>query len=408
MNDIVFSRKQIAIAILIGLLALIARGIFFLMYSSHPIAGGDPTAFWSYAQAIASGQGFRSTFEPWLADRPPLYSYFLAGIFLLFGESKTAVFAVQAVLGALAASLFYLCASRLLDDLSSVVAGLLFAILPHFLLFTQQILTEAIYIPLWVFLLASLLFPNKNGVSFKPLLVTGILLGLLALVRREAVLPGSLIAVLLIWLRTRPDVKAVVVRSTFVFTIAGLVLLPWLARNYRLLGRPVLSSSAGVNFMVGNNPLGNGAYTPPPPDWQAQFQGLGELERDQKAWDLSVQWIKGNLFDFLHLLPKKFAVLWGPAHNLFLDGTDLLLIPLYILGLFRLTLRKQDWESVTVISLLPALTITMIGLIFVGGWRYRLMVYPGLLLLAGYGAMRFSPWVSSMMRGIQKNLNAHT
>jgi 4-amino-4-deoxy-L-arabinose transferase-like glycosyltransferase len=189
----IFSRKQIRIAALIGLLAFLIRVAFLIFYTSQPVAGGDPTAFWSYAQGIANGQGFSSTFEPWLADRPPLYSYVLAGIFMLFGESKTAVFVVQALLGSLSASLFYLCASRLMDDLGSVAAGVLFACLPHFLLFTQQILTEAIYIPLWVFLLASLLFSNRDNVSFKPILVTGVLLGLIALVRREAVLPGGLI-----------------------------------------------------------------------------------------------------------------------------------------------------------------------------------------------------------------------
>jgi hypothetical protein len=152
--------------------------------------------------------------------------------------------------------------------------------------------------------------------------------------------------------------------------------------------------------------LGNGAYTPPPSDWQAQFQGLTELERDQMAWGLSLQWIKKNPTDFLRLLPKKFAVLWGPAHNLILDGMDLLLIPLYVLGLLRLILRKLEWKSVTVLSLLPVLTITLIALVFVGGWRYRLMVYPGLLLLAGYGAMQFSPMFFSLTTRIWGKRNA--
>jgi len=387
-----FSQKQMKIATLIGLVALLIRVSFIFFYSTHPLAGGDPTAFWSYAQGIASGYGFRSTFEPWLADRPPLYSYFLAGIFWLFGESKTTVFLVQALLGALSASLFYLCASRLLDNIGSAIAGLLFAFFPHFLLFTQQILTEALYIPLWVFLMASLLLPRNVGVSFKPLFITGILLGLLALVRREAILPATLITVLLIRLRLISNWKTNFVHLGFVFSVAGLLLMPWLVRNYRLLGKPVLSSSAGINFMVGNNPLANGGYTPPPADWQVQFADLGELERDQKAWELSLQWIRENPSDWLRLLPKKLMVLWGPAHNLILDGMDLLLIPFYLLGLFRLILRKPEWKSVAVLSLLPVLTIALICLVFVGGWRYRLVVYPGLLLLAGYGAKQFSPY----------------
>lgn len=403
-----FSRKQILVAVIIGMLAILLRLALLRFYTPDPMAGGDPMAFWTFAQGIVRGDGFRSTFEPWLADRPPLYSYFLAGIFLLFDESKSAVFLIQALLGAVSASLFYLCTSRLLDDWGSLVAGVLFAFWPHFLLFAEQILTEAIYIPIWIFLLASLLFLRPGQITTRNLILPGLLLGLLALVRREAVLPGSMIAILTLAITAKKDWKALAFRSVTVLVVAGLVLLPWLARNACLLGRPVLSSSGGVNFMVGNNPLSKGGYTPPPAEWQSQFQGLGELARDQKAWELSLKWIQENPAAFLRLLPRKIAVLWGPAHNWVLDGADVILVPFYLVGLGRLFKRRNAWDSVAIISLVPVFTITLIALVFVGGWRYRLLVYPGLLLLAAYGAMTFSPLARSVWQWLAVKEHAQT
>jgi 4-amino-4-deoxy-L-arabinose transferase-like glycosyltransferase len=404
MNGIPFSRRQVFIAILFGLFAFIIRLLFILFYSNNPLAGGDSVAFWSYADSISKGHGFRSALEPWLADRPPLYSYFLAVIFILGGKYQYTVFLVQAVLWSYTTFIFYLSMTKIMDGIGSLFAGLLFAIFPHFLLFTKEILTEAIYIPIWVFLLTCLLF-IKIKVEAKYLFGTGIFLGLLALVRREAILPGGIMVIVLLGIYYGANWRKIILILSIIFSVAGLVILPWLIRNYFALGKPVLSSSAGVNFMVGNNPLGNGAYTPPPPDWQVQFKGLSELERNQRAWDLSFQWIRRNPMDFLNLLPKKLLVLWGPAYNLILDSVDFFLFLCCLPGLIRVVQRKDSWNVIGVISLLPVLTTTLIGLVFVGAWRYRLIVYPGLIVLAGYGSMQFVSLFSCLVTHIRQRRN---
>ena len=84
-------KKQIIHCLLIILAAMILRILFVEFYPASPLAGADQKAFWSFGMGISSGDGFRSDFEPWLADRPPLYSYMLAGIFQLLGESQRAV-----------------------------------------------------------------------------------------------------------------------------------------------------------------------------------------------------------------------------------------------------------------------------------------------------------------------------
>lgn len=378
-------RIWFASILIIILFAFLIRVIFSLIYPTSPLAGGDQTAFWSYAEGIASGNGFRSTFEPWLADRPPLYSYFLAGVFKLAGSDRTIVFIAQAFLGSIAAGLFYVIAVRLLGARRGLVAGLIFCLFPHFLLFTQQILTEALYIPLYVCLLSVLLM--GRSLSNLPLrwCAIGLLLGLIALVRREAVLPAFVVVLWAGWLRMDRDWRRFLVMIASISLVAVLTLVPWLQKNARLLGRPVLSSSVGVNFMVGNNPLADGAYSPPPAGWQAQLAGKSELERDRISWQLSMDWIQANPGEWVRLIPLKLSVFWGPAYNWVLDGADILLLVLSIIALFRFRWHASHYLMVISIALPPVVLLSIVTMIFVGGWRYRLVVYPGLLLWAAFG-----------------------
>jgi hypothetical protein len=163
------------------------------------------------------------------------------------------------------------------------------------------------------------------------------------------------------------------------------VLAPWLLRNWIELGRPVLSSSAGWNFMVGNNPAAQGGYSPLPAEWQAEFQGLTELERDDRAWELALGWVRAEPADFAVLLGRKMAHLLEPAHNLVLDAADLLLLPLYLAGVLRLARGQPNGRIVAVVAGGSLAAVSCVALVFVGGWRYRAGAYPGLLLLAAYG-----------------------
>lgn len=393
MNLYLLQRKHISLAAALFFVAVIVRMAFTTFYPVSPMAGGDPKAYWSFAQGIFNGEGFRSTVEPWLADRPPLYPYFLATIFLLFGENQVTVFTAQSMIGALASMLFYLCGVRLLGEQRGLIAGLLFVFTPQLLLFSKHILTEALYLALLVALLAILVLPAK--LRSRHWALAGISLGMISLCRREALLPAGLIALLYLYQRTSPDKKAFARGTAALIVIAGLTLAPWLVRNWRIFGAPLLSSSGGWNFLVGNNPAARGGYTAPPAEWAAQFTGLDELGRDQKAWELTLGWIREDPFHFIRLLPHKLIRLWGPANNLILDSLDLVFIPFYLLGLARSMRREPGWAAVASIAFPLVGSVTLLGLVFVGEWRYRIAAYPGLLMLAAYGIP--SAWLSGTL-----------
>ncbi len=65
-------------------------------------------------------------------------------------------------------------------------------------------------------------------------------------------------------------------------------------------------------------------------------------------------------------------------------------------GLICLVQRKENWELSAVICRVPIFTMTLIALVIVGAWRYRLIVFPGIFLLAGYGIIQMMSWYSSL------------
>lgn len=381
------NRYKVSILFLVILLfSLTVRILFIAFYSPHPLAGGDGPAFLDFARHIAAGQGFRSDLEPWLADRPPLYSYFVAFVIMVFGQNLTAIFVAQAVLFSVSAGIFYYLAKEILGDGRGLIAALLYSALPNFLLFTKQTLTESIYIPLVIFFLASLiLFKKRTILSF---LFSGILLGMIGLVRREALLPSAGVILLFFFYVWKMPVKTVILPILAISLGCICVLIPWMLRNQSVLGQPVFSTSAGVNFLVGNNPESTGGYALPI-DWGNQINSLTELARDQKAWELSLNWLKEDPMRFVRLIPLKIASLWGGSGNVLIDLVDIGLLPFYFLGIYRIIKKTWGYHEVLIIAASYSLIITLVAIVFTGMWRYRLVVYPGLIMLASLGMPEF-------------------
>lgn len=377
---------------LIGVTSLLVRLAFVKWYPVTSLAGGDPRAYWGFALSLSQGKGYVPGVPgglPWLADRPPFYPFFLSWVIRIFGTSHTAAYVVQAFLGALAAVGFFAVAMRLLGVARGYLAGFLFALWPHFLLFTKQILTEALYTPLIVSLISLLVLPSQ--LRRKHWLLSGLLIGILGLTRREAMLPAGLITLAFVWLRGSHCFRGKIKNVLLMGCGVAIVLLPWVARNYQVLGKPVLYSTTGINFLVGNNPNATGAYTELPTDYKAQLSGLSELEYNRKAWALAWDWIRSNPTAALALISRKFLALTSPFHNVVLDLADLVALVLVFLAWVKLIRHTRagslnNTEKWLLASFLPlVISILMVGIAFVGGPRYRFGIYPAWLLLAVYG-----------------------
>jgi len=388
-------KKRIITALCIGSIALLIRIIIIQYYPVEALAGGDGAAFWSFAEGIINGKGFTSTIEPWLADRPPFYPYFLSFIFLVSRKSYADVYYAQSLITAISCASFFLAANKLFGYIRGIFAGIICAVLPFFLIFTKQILTEAIYPALLIFLICILILYEKNTIC--KFILIGLMLGVITLTRREAVLPAALIISGFMFILGKISFRQKAINFGIAIAIAGITVSPWIIRNWVVFGKPLMSSSAGVNFMVGNNPASDGSYAQPPAEWGRQLIGLGELERDKVAWNLSSSWIKENPARFFSRIPQKLKYLWGPTNSLFLDAFDLLLIPFYFFGFFYLFKKHRSWKELLIIFVPLAVCVTLIGMVYVGWWRYRESAYVGLILLATFGLPDFLVrWVEKL------------
>jgi uncharacterized membrane protein YesL len=128
-----------------------------------------------------------------------------------------------------------------------------------------------------------------------------------------------------------------------------------------------------------------------------------ELSYNEKMKDTVLDWVLTNPDQILPLLGRKMLAFFGPAGNLFLDIVDLLLIPFYISGLVRIILQRDNWRKIAFITGSVLLTQIFISLVFCGGYRYRIIIYPGLLLLAVHGLPdEWVAWLSQIkfLRGL--------
>ncbi|MBW2453087.1 MAG: glycosyltransferase family 39 protein [Deltaproteobacteria bacterium] len=244
-------------------LAFIPRLILLLQLEDgaptfHDPEGGDSRFY----DAIAAGE----TAPPRAYFHSPLYRWFLAGLYDLFGRDLFAVRVVQLLLGVVAAWLAYQLALRLFRRVSiAATAGLAAGLLGPAAFYEGQLLVDGL-IALLALVVLHLVLDASRRPSLRAYLLVGLTLGVAALAR----------AVFLIWLplliwfvaTSSGDRRE---RLRFLAALVGGVALsiaPVTVRNYLVEGDFVLiTANAGLNLYVGNNPRANGGYQLPEGLW---------------------------------------------------------------------------------------------------------------------------------------------
>jgi tetratricopeptide (TPR) repeat protein len=373
---------------------------------------GDARAYLDWARQIAAGDWLgREVFY-----QAPLYPYFLAGVLRLTGSETWGPRLVQALLGALACVWLGRAAERFFDRASGLVAGFALALYAPAIYFDGLIQKPA----LDGALLAALLWVcararTRSGVGGA--FFAGVLLGLLALSRENALVAVPLVG---LWLASaRPEESRGRHAAAVAALLLGLaaVLGPVAVRNHALGGRYLVTTAqAGPNLWIGNHPGASGRYEPLRPG-----RGSARFER-QDAHDLAVAaagrelspaevsdywrdralaWARESPGDWARLLTRKLALVWNRAELPDTEGIEaytdvsLLLRVLRVPGSFGVlaplaavgTLALwRDWRR---FWLLPALALALAASIavFYVFARYRYVLVPPLVPLAAAGTV---------------------
>jgi len=214
-------------------------------------------------QQISAGNwGANTEFS---AYRIPLYPYFLAVIYRLFGHQIVVVHIIQSFLGAVSCVLLFLIAQQTFKNYrSAIIAAALGALYIPFIFFENLLLGETLSIFLnlaAMSLLTGLWCDDKHGLPKTAL--AGLLFGLSILLRPNTFIPVLFLALLMcivFGIRKKAFLKSVILPVIFLAS-AAVAILPVTIRNYALHKDFIpLSAVGGINFYLGNNPEADGKF----------------------------------------------------------------------------------------------------------------------------------------------------
>ncbi len=274
------ARHKIVLAVVVGL-ALALRLTHLLEVMDTPFfqhLHTDPAKYHKWALAIVEGD--------WLGhSRPvfylaPLYPYFLAVIYSVFGPSTLAACLVQVVLSAVSAGLTYHLGRQLFGPVTAALAGLLAACYGMFIFYSGLILGATLIIFLDLCMLV-LLVSGVRRYAWWKWVGGGVFFGLSACARGNIILFWPFVVLGMAaglgfrrWKKWLP--ACLLVALAFALTISPVTLHNWVVGDDFV----PLTANAGANFFIGNNQSADGIYRR-----NARYQGrpMGLSVRDQQA-----------------------------------------------------------------------------------------------------------------------------
>lgn len=376
--------SALAAALMIRLLAL--------LFPVDPFANPDSLSFQAVAETLVDeGRlGYVDRGIPGFelrAFRSLLYPILLA-FGIVTGAGTAGVLVIQALLGVAGVAAVAGIARQLYGNATALVAAWFGALYWTPLLWERQIMSEALFTPLLVagVWLSVEAMAREEGWVLRAL-GAGLLLGLATLVRPAGILAAGVVAgagflgapgggPLL-------DPRSWQRRLSLPFALLAalaVVVGPLMIRNTALLGRPVILTSGGHNFWIGNR-VGTRADA-----WAIMAERLpatGEVDMDRWFYDDLRAHGRELARGAPSLLASKLKITLDPVSRNPVNQPYRWLLPLALAG-FLLTKprhRPGDW----VVKLVPLSQIAL-AVVSLPGQRYRSPADPFLWLLAAAAA----------------------
>jgi len=225
---------------------------------------------------IATSGAYSTHGQP-TAYRAIGYPLFVAGVYEIAGRRPTAVRLVQALCDSLSGLLlFYLLARR--NAHTAVWLGASWAVFTPAILFANQIFSESIFV--FVLVLFTYLLCRDSGREIRSIWVPGIVLGVLVLIKPAMLLFTVALPFALSKLHLRPAALKLIAWACIPIAL-------WVGRNAIVMRAPVLTTSTGMNLLIGNNPRATGGYSLP----DVLPLGSDERSADSAAFRIALEYV---------------------------------------------------------------------------------------------------------------------
>lgn len=175
--------------------------------------------------------------------RAPVYPFFLAFIFQIFGELRFSVGILQALISTvMVASIFTLTRGLFARTSIALVAALLTALYLEFLTLTRLLMSETLFMALTAFGVTILFYAWRHRRA-REMIFAGIILALAALTRELFSYFAVLVLPLWIVLASYKQPRLMVRQLGALLLGLALVFTPWVARNYSIEQRFILATT---------------------------------------------------------------------------------------------------------------------------------------------------------------------
>jgi Tfp pilus assembly protein PilF len=420
--------KDVYFIIGIFILAFAIRFTYLLQMRSSPLFD-TPTMDAEYhdqwAQMILKGEEIHSG----VFFRAPLYPYFLALVYKIFGHDFFMARLIQFLIGSFNCVLIYLVGKKVFNRRVATIAGVIASLYGVLIYFDGELLLPVLEVFTGLLVILTCI-QAKEKPQAKRWLLCGMLLGFSALARPNILLVG---VAFFIWIILMYRVKSKIHPKSLLY--AGclalgtiLIISPITLRNY-IKGHDfvLIASQGGMNFYIGNNPQSDGASAILPGSrstWWGSYEDAITLAekvtgKSLKPSEVSRFWYMEGLnfavtqpFKFLKLMLKKFILFWNGneiSNNkdfyFFARSAPLLKLliwrfiiyfpfglfaPLALVGIILSHKTKKDILILEIFLLVYMITV----ILFFVTERYRIPVLPVLILFTAYAL----DWFTSMIK----------
>ncbi len=398
------SRRRILLRIV--LIAFLLRLVVLTLGHTYRFSPRDENFGFGWetgriARSIAQGEGFSSPMQghtgptAWIA---PLYPYFLAGLFKLFGVySNTAAWvalAVNSLFSALTCAVLYLLGEELFSSTVALWTAWIWAFSPYAIYWPIRFAWEtsfATFLLSVVFLIAVRLERNNRISSWLWFAFSWALIAL----SNPSLL--SFLPFCGIWVLYRQH-RAGTMKLHYA-VLSGLLFVgcitPWLVRNDLVFGKFVfIRDNAGAELRLGNGPGADGqwmSWLHPSKDQTElkRYRSLGELAYVQVRKQEALQWISQNRGLFAVITLKRAFFFWfgtpRATDSILVDlGRDLFFSLNSILAIFGLGVALRRKLRGAMLFFWMFLSIPMIYYFTFTHPRYRHPIEPEMLMVSVY------------------------
>jgi 4-amino-4-deoxy-L-arabinose transferase-like glycosyltransferase len=371
----------------------LALRLLYLLFTGHGPLTSDAGQYVVIAKNLATGHGFSAVYPQLTthetAFRPPLYPMLLAAAYWVFGASAGLARGINVALGVGVVGLTFFVVQRGISRRAAVWAALAVAVMPNLIANDTFALDE----PLALLLILLLV----NFMLRRRWIWAGAAVGALILTRPSA---QFLVLVLAVWVIVQFGWKKMLM---FVVT-AGLVVTPWVIRNWVQIGTPTIATSNGYNWAAIYSPPAQKLGTFIDPIFDPYFNSQRILQFNEAKWSsylerVGVDNLERHPTYVEHVVTRNFAAFFElrPSYNVGAesdDGRDLRIVNgtlwvFYIelvVGSAGLLLRWKN-EEVRLLFI-QAAYFTTASLLFIAAPRLRAPI--DLTLAVGVGC--FADW----------------